>query len=48
MSGLAPEVVELIKALARANAARDIARQRKEIPDRADSHLRPLFQSSPE
>jgi hypothetical protein len=40
-----PALIDFVKALARAAAARDIAERRKEH-GRADGHLRPVFQSA--
>lgn len=41
-----PELVELVKALARAAVARNIAESSAKKEDNADGHLRPVLQQS--
>lgn len=39
----APELIDFVRALARASVARDIAAARQKESPRADGNLRPLF-----
>lgn len=39
----APELIDFVRALARASVARDIAAAREKESAGADGHLRPLF-----